>query len=101
MVKKITLFCLVSCLFAIVTNPVDFYNSYSSVLNPIISTLIIALLVGLIILLGYRISDLDSEIEDLESDLLDLNNEVYELQELLTQERNRESEIHVIVVWEE
>ena len=97
MVKILTVFVILTSLIGIVISPPDFYKAYSSVLNPITSTIVIVLLVGIIFLFGLRISELDSEIADLESDILQLNSDVFELQ---NKQPETEREIHVVLVWE-
>ena len=96
MVKILTVFVILTSLIGIVISPPDFYKAYSSVLNPITSTIVIILLVGIIFLFGLRISELDSEIADLESDIMQLNSDVLELQN-----RQPKREIHVVLVWEQ
>ena len=96
MVKILTVFVILTSLIGIVISPADFYKAYSSVLNPITSTIVIILLVGIIFLFGLRISELDSEIADLESDIMQLNFDVLELQN-----RQPKREIHVVLAWEQ
>ena len=96
MVKILTVFVILTSLIGIVISPADFYKAYSSVLNPITSTIVIILLVGIIFLFGQHIYELDSENTDLESDIMQLNSDVLELQN-----RQPEREIHVVLVWEQ
>ena len=98
MVKILTVFVILTSLIGIVISPADFYKGYSSVLNPITSTIVIILLGGIIFLFGLRISELDSEIAFLESDILQLNSDIFELQ---NRQPKTEREMHVVLVWEQ